>query len=145
MIATSNINFVQVKSIRRARDIREQLERLCERVEVDIKSSLDPKVICKAITAGFFYHTAKLQRNGTYRTIKNPQTVHVHPHSSLFGVLESDPPKWLLYHELVFTKKEYMRNMIRIQSEWLNEIAPHFYKIDDLEDKKEKRKKLRKE
>ena len=60
-------------------------------------------------------------------------------------MLESDPPKWLLYHELVFTKKEYMRNMIRIQSEWLNEIAPHFYKIDDLEDKKEKRKKLRKE
>ena len=29
--------------------------------------------IRKAITSGFFYHTASLQKNGSYRTVKNPQ------------------------------------------------------------------------
>lgn len=25
------------------------------------------------MTSGFFYHTASLQKNGSYRTVKNPQ------------------------------------------------------------------------
>ena len=35
------------------------------------------------------------------------QTVHIHPNSSLFQEL----PKWLVYFELVFTTKEYMRQV----------------------------------
>lgn len=68
--------------MRRARDIREQLEALCDRVEVDKKSNKDPDAIRKAITAGFFYHTAKLRKDAAYRTVKNPHTVHIHPTSS---------------------------------------------------------------
>ena len=33
--------------------------------------------------AGFFHHSARLQKNGSYRTVKNPQTVFVHPSSGL--------------------------------------------------------------
>jgi pre-mRNA-splicing factor ATP-dependent RNA helicase DHX16 len=47
-------------------------------------------------------------------------------------------PKWLVYHELVFTTKEFMRNVIMIEKEWLIEIAPHYYKESDLDEKKEK-------
>ena len=36
--------------------------------------------------AGFFYHTANLQANGSYKTVKNPQTVHLHPSSGLMDV-----------------------------------------------------------
>lgn len=43
-------------------------------------------------------------------------------------------PKWVIYHELVFTTKEYMRNIIDINPEWLLEIAPHYYKKSDIED-----------
>ena len=42
---------------------------LLERVEIDLSSdrnNLDN--IRKCITAGFFYHTSKLQKNGSYRT-----------------------------------------------------------------------------
>lgn len=39
--------------------------------------------IKKSVAAGFFYHCAKLQRDGSYRTVKNPTTVHIHPGSSL--------------------------------------------------------------
>lgn len=43
-------------------------------------------------------------------------------------------PKWVIYHELVFTTKEFMRNIIEISPEWLLEIAPHYYKQGDIEE-----------
>jgi len=41
-------------------------------------------------------------------------------------------PKWVIYNELVFTTKEFMRDIIEINPEWLIEIAPHYYKRDEL-------------
>ena len=38
---------------------------------------------------------------------------------------EEEPPKWVLYHELAFTTKEYMRNVCLMEGAWLTEIAPH--------------------
>eukprot|EP00252_Welwitschia_mirabilis_P004082 TRINITY_DN14270_c0_g2_i1.p1 TRINITY_DN14270_c0_g2~~TRINITY_DN14270_c0_g2_i1.p1 ORF type:complete len:1044 (-),score=237.61 TRINITY_DN14270_c0_g2_i1:18-3149(-) len=124
-------NYIQVRSMKRARDIRDQLEGLLERVEIEPSSSVnDLEAIKKAIVSGYFYHTAMLQKNGSYRTIKNPQTVHIHPSSGLAQVL----PRWVVYFELVYTTKEYMRQVIEIKSEWLVEIAPHYYKLKDVED-----------
>jgi len=63
-----------------ARDVGDQLMGLLERVEIEpSSSSSDLDAIRKAITAGYFYNTAKLQKNGSYRTVKNPQSVHIHP------------------------------------------------------------------
>ncbi|WAR30568.1 DHX16-like protein [Mya arenaria] len=124
-------NFIQFRSMKRARDVRDQLEGLMERVEIEVHSNpLDTANIRKAITAGFFYHTAKLDKGGNYRTVKHNQTVMVHPNSSLF----EDRPKWLIYHELVFTTKEFMRQVIEIENSWLLEVAPHYYKAKELED-----------
>ncbi len=126
----------QVRSLRKARDIREQLAGLMERVELEVASNIaDTDAICKAVTAGFFYHTAKLQKSLDYRTVKNGQTVHIHPSSSLHGT----QPRWVVYHELVFTTKEFMRQIVEIKSEWLVEIAPHYYKKKDVEDDAGKR------
>lgn len=64
--------------------MRDQLEGLMERVEIEKTSnSQDHDAIRKAIAAGFFYHTARLQKNGSYKTVKNPQTVDIHPSSGL--------------------------------------------------------------
>lgn len=127
-------NFVQLRSMKRARDIRDQLVGLMERVEVEMVS--DPNNhdgIKKSIAAGFFYHTARFQKDGSYRTIKHPHTVHLHPSSSLRDV----PPRWIVYHELVLTSKEFMRTASEIKPEWLVEVAPHYYsKADVMDDKK---------
>jgi pre-mRNA-splicing factor ATP-dependent RNA helicase DHX16 len=64
--------------MKRARDIREQLESLCDRVEIEKHSSQDNEQIAKAITSGFFYHTSKLQRNGAYRTVKVRNNLFMH-------------------------------------------------------------------
>ncbi|XP_067386232.1 pre-mRNA-splicing factor ATP-dependent RNA helicase DHX16 isoform X1 [Emydura macquarii macquarii] len=123
-------NFIQFRSMRRARDVREQLEGLMERIEVDITSSEGDYVpIRKAITSGFFYHTARLTRTG-YKTVKHQQMVFIHPNSCLF----EEQPRWIIYHELVFTTKEFMRQVVEIDSTWLLEVAPHYYKSKELED-----------
>ncbi|GAB4845413.1 Pre-mRNA-splicing factor ATP-dependent RNA helicase DEAH1 [Ancistrocladus abbreviatus] len=126
-------NYVQVRSMKRARDIRDQLEGLLERVEIEPTSSLnDLEAIKKSITAGFFPHSARLQKNGSYRTVKHPQTVHIHPSS---GLAQMQPqPRWVIYHELVLTTKEYMRQVTELKPEWLVEIAPHYYQLKDVED-----------
>ena len=45
-------NFVQQRSMKRARDVREQLVGLMERVEIEIVSDDSPEPVKKAITAG---------------------------------------------------------------------------------------------
>jgi pre-mRNA-splicing factor ATP-dependent RNA helicase DHX16 len=84
-----------------------------------------------AITSGYYYHTSVLSKGG-YKTVKHQQMVHVHPTSSLFERMS----RWIVYHELVFTTKEYMRQVIEIESQWLLEVAPHYYKQNDLESSK---------
>lgn len=125
-------NFLQQRSLTRARDVRDQLAKLCDRVEVSISTmganELVP--IQKSLTAGFFPNAARLQRGGdSYRTVKNGMTVHLHPSSTLFET----NPKWVLFYELVLTSREYMRSNMPLMPEWLTEVAPHFYKKKDLE------------
>jgi pre-mRNA-splicing factor ATP-dependent RNA helicase DHX16 len=131
-------NYLQVRNLNKARDIREQLEGLCERVEVEVCSNpSDVDMIGKALTSGFFYNTAKFSKNAEYKTVKNQHTVYVHPSSVL--VKEENPAPWVLYFELAFTSKEYMRTVMPIKGEWLVEIAPHYYKPGDIEDSSNKR------
>lgn len=132
-------NFVQVKSMKKARDIREQLQSLCERVEIDHNTSIpdDFEPVLKSITSGFFYNIAKLCRTGEYQTVKQPKTVYIHPSSVLSD--EDKPPAWVVFFELAFTSKEFMRQVAPIEPGWLIEIAPHFYQESEVEDNKKKK------
>ncbi|CAI2328535.1 unnamed protein product [Caenorhabditis sp. 36 PRJEB53466] len=123
-------NYVQHRTMKRARDVRDQLVGLLERVEIEPKSSTDTIKIRKAITAGYFYNVSKLDNSGHYKTVKHKHTTHPHPNSCLF----EETPRWVVYYELVFTSKEFMREMSEIESAWLLEVAPHYYKGRELED-----------
>lgn len=127
-------NFVQARTLKRARDVRDQLDSLLDRVEIQHSSVGvgSKEQILKALTAGFFYNACRLQKNGSYRTMSNPHTVQLHPSSCL--ARSERRPRWLIYHELVFTTKEYMRQVFDIEGQWLFEVAPHFFKEKDVED-----------
>ncbi|KAL7665535.1 RNA helicase [[Candida] zeylanoides] len=129
-------NFVQYKTLKRAKEVREQLKRLCHQAGIaDEGHSGDVSQIQRAITAGFFPHAARLSQMGdSYRTLKKNQVVHIHPSSSLFP--QRPPPKLVLYHELVLTSKEYMRNCMVVEAQWLAEVAPHYFSAKDLEKRK---------
>ncbi|KAK3066225.1 Cyclin-dependent kinase catalytic subunit, partial [Coniosporium uncinatum] len=127
-------NFLQERSLKRARDVRDQLAKLCDRVEVTMSTAgqADLPPIMKSVAAGFFPNAARLNKGGdSYRTVKQGLQVHMHPSSVLMA--SEMPPKWLIFFELVLTSKEYMRNVMPLQPEWLVEVAPHYHKTKDLE------------
>ena len=81
-------NYIQFKSIKRARDIKDQLIKLCERVEIDVTdpalSTHDDEFssnIVKCLLSGYFYNVAKITHpeNNLYKTLKNPHSVMLHP------------------------------------------------------------------
>ena len=55
-----------------------------------------------------------------YRTLVDQQQVFIHPSSAMFN----RQPDWCIYHELVLTSKEYMREVTAIDPKWLVEFAP---------------------
>ena len=138
-------HFIQERSMFRAKKIRDQLIALMERVEIELTSNQESESIRKAITSGFFYNVATLEgHTGSYRTIHKKQTVFIHPSSCLFvggdkdkvvtivgdpklAPKEREPPKWVVFFELVLTTQEFMRQVIEIDPAWLLEIAPHLY------------------
>ena len=100
----------------------------------------------RTICSGFFRNAARKDPQEGYKTVVDNQTVFVHPSSALFN----RQPDWygrvtrqlcnyivvghfcrVLYHELVLTTKEYMREVTAIDPKWLVEFAPAFFKFGD--------------
>lgn len=121
-------NFVQARSLKRAQDVRKQLVMIMDRFNLDIVSAgINYVKIRKAIVSGFFVHAAKKDPQDGYRTLVDGQQVFIHPSSSLFHA----QPEWVVYHEVVLTTKEYMREVMAIESKWLVELAPRFFRASD--------------
>lgn len=117
-------NFIDSRSIRRAQDVRKQLVGILDRYRLSVVSSgRNQSKIRKAICSGFFFHTAKKDPQEGYKTLVDNHTVYIHPSSALFN----RPPEWVIYHELILTSKEYMRNVIAIDPKWLIDVAGNFY------------------
>jgi ATP-dependent RNA helicase DHX8/PRP22 len=118
-------NFIQARALRKAQDIRKQLIAIMDRYKLEVrKSNKDYNSVRKAITSGFFIHVARKDPKEGYKTLVDNQVIYIHPSSALFN----KAPEWVVYHELVLTSKEYMREVCAIDPKWLVEVAGRFFK-----------------
>ncbi|XP_064536192.1 ATP-dependent RNA helicase DHX8 [Drosophila montana] len=121
-------NFVQIRTLKRSQDVRKQLLGIMDRHKLDVVSAGKNSVrIQKAVCSGFFRNAAKKDPQEGYRTLVDSQVVYIHPSSALFN----RQPEWVIYHELVQTTKEYMREVTTIDPKWLVEFAPSFFRFSD--------------
>ncbi|XP_040565919.1 ATP-dependent RNA helicase DHX8 [Lepeophtheirus salmonis] len=121
-------NFVQMRTLKRAQDVRKQLLGIMDRHKLDVVScGKSITRVQKAICSGFFRNAAKKDPQEGYRTLVDSQIVAIHPSSSLFH----RQPEWVVYHEVVQTTKEYMREVTAIDPKWLVEYAPAFFRFSD--------------
>ncbi|CAM9579809.1 unnamed protein product [Ectocarpus fasciculatus] len=121
-------NFIQARAMRRAQDVRKQLVTILDRYKMEIISAgKNFTKVRKCIVAGYFTNAAKKDPQEGYKTMVEGQPVYIHPSSALFN----KNPEWVLYHELVLTTKEYMRNCLTIDPKWLTELAPKFFRQAD--------------
>lgn len=125
-------NFLQYRTLKKIKEVRSQLEKLCRRVGVklDVTKPKSTNLVQKALFSGFFPNVATLLKMGNgYSLLKMKKPVFIHPSSRLFQI--KPPPKTVLYHELVLTSKEYMRNCMIINEKWIEEFANHYYHQKD--------------
>ncbi|KAI1085006.1 P-loop containing nucleoside triphosphate hydrolase protein [Whalleya microplaca] len=130
-------NFIQFRALRRARDVREQLENIMLRARLPVRSC-GPRTeqVRRALCAGFFRHAARRDNSepgsgsgsgsGGYKTLIEGTPVYLHPSSALVG---KQGAEWVVYHELVLTTREYMRWTTAIEPGWLVEAAPAFFRV----------------
>jgi len=122
-------NFLNVRSMKSADNVRNQLSRIMKRFNLPLVSteftSKDYYVnIRKCLVVGYFMQVAHLERSGHYLTVKDNQVVALHP-----SVVMDKKPEWALYNEFVLTSKNYIRTVCEVKAEWLIEIAPHYYDL----------------
>ena len=146
-------NFLNYKGLLRALEIRSQLSKLLRRLTgvstpfASARNSLADaddvaEAIAKCLISGFFAQAAAYHHSGVYKTVREQQSLHIHPTSVLYG---RKPPPLLLFNEVVQTttamssaegmvggagsgEAEYsMRDVTVIKEEWLLEMASHYY------------------
>lgn len=120
-------NFLNYKGLCHAVKIREQFKKLLLQFKVPLGScDGDIDSICQCIVSGFFANAARLHPSGSYRTVRDDHPLYIHPTSVLYT---ETPPQWVIYHEVLQTSKEYMRDITKIDPSWLYTLAPQYYEF----------------
>jgi len=126
-------NFVSHRALKFAEGIRDQLKLLMElqglkMVSTDFQDKEYYPNIRRCILSGYFQQVAYLSRDkpgNVYLTARDNHEAFLHP----FGCLNSKPD-WVLFHDLTFTSRYYVRTITQVKPEWLLDLAPRFYNLD---------------
>jgi pre-mRNA-splicing factor ATP-dependent RNA helicase DHX16 len=121
-------NFVQYRTMIKAKEIRGQLTEICFQIGMPTQESGDVvgESVCKAFVSGFFCNSAYLNDDGVYCTVRNGLEVDIHPGSCLKN---GEAVKFCLFYELVKTSKVFMKTVMVIEPEWLKDAAPSVFNV----------------
>ncbi|KIW10177.1 hypothetical protein PV08_11138 [Exophiala spinifera] len=137
-----HLNF---KSMQRAVSIRNQLRRYLERLGVKIHESLSTTsndqaylstaqpsqadkatAIIKCLVTGFFANAAKMQPDGSFRSVSGNVTMHAHPTSLMFN----RKAEYVIFHEHLETgDKVYIKDITKVEKRWLVDYSGGYYNI----------------
>eukprot|EP00818_Percolomonas_sp_WS_P005251 CAMPEP_0117441260 /NCGR_PEP_ID=MMETSP0759-20121206/3544_1 /TAXON_ID=63605 /ORGANISM="Percolomonas cosmopolitus, Strain WS" /LENGTH=724 /DNA_ID=CAMNT_0005233111 /DNA_START=343 /DNA_END=2517 /DNA_ORIENTATION=+ len=121
-------NYVSHRGMSQVERIRQQMISLMRNLDIPIVShnysSREYSIsIRKCVAAAFFMQVAYCNRNH-YLTIKDEQEVDIHPSCSL-----NHKAEWVVFHEFVMTSKNWIRNVTKVEGDWLLELAPEYYNL----------------
>jgi len=123
-------HFLHPKLLRKAREVRSQLEDIMKMQKMAIISGgTDFDVIRKAIAAGYFHQAARVKGIGEFVNIRTGLPTHLHPTSALYGL--GYTPTYVVYHELILTSKEYMTQVTAVDAFWLAELGSVFFSVKE--------------
>lgn len=126
-------NFLNPRSLKSAESVRQQLERINIRLGVPIENSASLKdksvSVRKALLSGYFLQVAHVIPNkNIYLPVNGKGQVALHPSTVIMS-----KPEWVLYNEYVVTNRNFIRTVTVIRPEWLVEIAPHYFNLENIE------------
>jgi pre-mRNA-splicing factor ATP-dependent RNA helicase DHX15/PRP43 len=134
-------NYISARSLSQADNVRAQLLRVMERLEIGLVSKTYADQtrhymdIRRALVCGYFMQIAhKEGEKGSYLTVKDNQVVSLHPSCGL-----ETQPEWVLFNEFVLTTRPFIRTVTEIRPEWLLELAANYYDMTLFTDGETKR------
>ncbi|KAF3480278.1 protein of unknown function DUF1605 [Arthroderma uncinatum] len=123
-------NSLVHKSMMKAISVRVQLENHLKRFGIDVSKrelSTNPVTtenIQRCLTTGFFGHAAKMQPDGTFKSITGGMTLHAHPSSLMFN----RKAEWVIFNEILQTStKTFIKDIAKIEKPWLLEMPHHHH------------------
>ncbi|KAI0983879.1 hypothetical protein GJ496_007693 [Pomphorhynchus laevis] len=121
-------HFIHSKSMRKVREIRQQLKDIMDSQKLELLSSgPDWDIIRKCICSAYFHQAARVKSIGEYVNLRTGMPCHLHPTSALYGC--GFTPDYVVYHELFMTHKEFMQCITAVDGEWLAELGPMFFSV----------------
>lgn len=120
-------HFLHPKSLRKANDIKDQIDIIMKSNRVPLVSSgYEWDIVRKCICSSFFHQAAKASAKvGEYTSLRTGISLQLHPTSSLYGM--ADLPEYVVYHELLLTSKEYISVVTAVEPSWLIDLGGVFY------------------
>lgn len=122
-----SLRFINYKLMVKVRDVVDQLKHIMKTHKYKLSSTDDESVIKKCICKSYFHQAAMLRNLKEYQNLRTGMPCHLHPTSALYNM--GSLPKYIIYHELVMTTKEYMHCATAVEAEWLAELGPMFYSL----------------
>merc|ERR1740120_576379 len=123
-----NEHFVHQKSLKKVREVRGQLEEIMQQQRIEISScGTEWDVVRKAICSGYFHNASKLRGIGEYVNLRTKIPANLHPTSALYGL--GYTPDYIVYHEVMYTVKQYMNTITAVEPYWLAELGPMFFSV----------------
>uniref|UniRef100_A0A8B9LUU8 ATP-dependent RNA helicase DHX33 n=1 Tax=Astyanax mexicanus TaxID=7994 RepID=A0A8B9LUU8_ASTMX len=118
-------NFVNSRNMGLVAEVRSQLRDICIKLGLKLESSQSELVnVRRCLARGMFTNAAELQPDGSYVALDTHQPVSIHPSSVLFQA----KPAYLVFNELLHTSRCYMRDLCLVDSDWLQEAAPEYFR-----------------
>ncbi|KEF61953.1 uncharacterized protein A1O9_03525 [Exophiala aquamarina CBS 119918] len=139
-------NHINFKSMTRVVSIRNQLRRYLERLGVKVDETLSlpssdhpyhsakapapsrdkATNILQCLTTGFFSQAAKMQPDGSFRSVSGEVTMFAHPTSLMFN----RKAQYVIFHELLETSdKVYIKDISKVEKSWLVDFSGGFYNV----------------
>lgn len=131
-------NHLNHKSLARAVSIRAQLRHYLERLGVSAEepvvsvstakrpdTSEKATAVIKCLTCGFFSQAARMQPDGSFKSISGGVTLYAHPTSLMFN----RKAEYVIFHELLETgEKIFIKDVSKIEKQWLVDYSNGYYK-----------------
>ena len=128
-------HHLNAKSMQQAVSIRAQLRRYLEKLGVELDQAppargtqLQDKAhnVLKCLVTGYFSYAAKMQPDGTFKSISGNVTMHAHPTSLLFN----RKAEYVVFHELLETgQKVYIKDISKVEKSWLVDFGGGYYNL----------------
>ncbi|KAL9926104.1 ATP-dependent RNA helicase DHX33 isoform X1 [Glossina fuscipes] len=126
-------NFLNTRNLLYAREVRQQLLEIIERLQLQINScGENHDQVRKCLLMGLFDNIAELQRDHFYLTITGRQRAKIHPSSVFHGKYR---PEYIIYTEIVLTERNFLRQVTEISPEWVAEVVPNFVHLSRIKNK----------